>query len=104
MVNTKVKYLLKHNSSQMEKYNPDCCFIIFHDMHFCNIRFQTTFLYTGINVDIRLPCCLCASLPFQLINQLTEFQEIWHELHATGGHLNFLLFNLLQMVTTKWTT
>jgi hypothetical protein len=39
---------------------------------------------------IRLPCCPC--VPFQFLNQLTDFHKTLHECYATKDHLNAVLF------------
>jgi len=31
-------------------------------------------------------CCLCASAPFQVLNQVTDFNETRYQHHAVGGH------------------
>jgi len=42
--------------------------------------------------------------PFQLLNRLTYFHEIWYERYASGGHLNFLFFVFLKLLITTWRT
>jgi len=40
------------------------------------------------------PLCVCARVracPFQLLNQLTNFQGICYKLYAIGGHPNLIL-------------
>jgi len=36
--------------------------------------------------------CMPTSVPFQLLNQLTNFHKILYEPYATGGHPNLVLF------------
>jgi hypothetical protein len=44
---------------------------------------------------------VCVS-PFHLLNQLTNFHEIWYELYVIGGHLKSTLYIFLQSVVTTW--
>jgi hypothetical protein len=34
----------------------------------------------------------CVPVPSQFLNQLTDFNEIWYERYANGGHPNRVIF------------
>jgi hypothetical protein len=42
--------------------------------------------------------------PLQLLNQLTDFHEIWYGRCAITGHIKVVLFSFLQSVITVWLT
>lgn len=52
---------------------------------------------------MRLTFSICVSVvaPFQLMNELADFHDIWYELHATGGHQNAVLSSYLKAVITN---
>jgi hypothetical protein len=55
-----------------------------------------------INRLMGAPGCLCMLPPFQNLNQMTDFYEIWYERYAITGHPNSVLFNLLKSIITTW--
>lgn len=79
---------------------------------FCNIKYpperfisriQVFFYHLHERNNLYLPqgkTFLSMSL-LQLLNQMTNFHEIWHKHYTTGCHPTFILFNFLQPVTTR---
>lgn len=47
-------------------------------------------LYRTLASSIGHSLCACVCVAFQLLNQLNDIHEIWHERYATGGHANRL--------------
>jgi len=55
--------------------------------------------------EITIRMCARASSPFNFLNHLTDFHEIWHKSYATEDHINHMLFNFLKSITiTTWRT
>jgi len=51
-----------------------------------------------------ISACLYVYHPFQLLNKLIDFHEMWYEHHATRGHPNLVLFNFLLSGIAAWQT
>jgi hypothetical protein len=50
---------------------------------------------------MRSPCCVCVC-PFQSLNLLTNFHEIFYECYAIGGYRSLIVVNFLQSVMTTF--
>jgi hypothetical protein len=47
---------------------------------------------------MKWPRCLCAPSSGYVLNQKTEFHDLWYGRTATGGQPNLMLLNSLQLV------
>lgn len=50
------------------------------------------FLKKGADVWDRTVCAHARESPFQILNRLTDFQEIWYGHYAIGGHVHTCTF------------